>query len=520
MLDLQFKSPNYEPINPQSVCIICSGVPFDSEYRNTIKYANRDAQYDGIVKYEKYRAEQISPVSLQSVRVGYCADVLYDCNYLIIQNRNFSSRILYAFIDRIEYINPNTCEIFFTLDIMQTYLFDIEIMECLVEREHVEDDTIGAHILDEGFAVTDYTTIHQKRAHVNDEMGIRIITTADPQNAGMRDNIFTALRPSIFKTESVGAAIDMLMQYYETPDNVVSIQMIPTVFLTERESGGFDEGNSKTVTVTIQKPTGPLNGYTPRNNKLYTYPYCFLYADNSQEQGEIFKLEDWNGGSAVFQLRCASWTGNPTVTCAPAGGYNGWIPTDISQYLTMSGYPMCAWASDTYKVWAAQNALNLQKNIADTLSQGVVNAAMQNSTAGLAKGAAGVLSSLSNTAVNQYYGMQTAKLMPDKVHGQEGSNTMLSYQQMDFYFTIRCLKMEQLRSIDEYLTMFGYRVDRVKKPNLESRTRFNFVKTKNSIVQGRLPWDVRKAVMMILDRGITFWHGDFIGDYTTPNTIR
>lgn len=530
-MELTYRKPDYPAMAPVNQVWVCRGVPFDSGNRHTILYSSPEEQYSHIQSFYKVTQAALSPISLQQpIRYPAAADTLYDCNYLIIRNASFTTKTLYAFITEIQYLNPGSCLIYFTLDYIQTFLFDLHIQECFVEREHVKSDAPGEHIIDEGIQVTEYVSAEQMRAHVNDNLGVRIqVTSGDITHGQLYDHVYCGIRNQVFSMpDQIGVMQDFLSYYKDTPDNVISMQMIPLMFLNAASEGaGFNlNAQSKTITLSIDKPYGkPLDGYTPKNNKLYTYPYCFLYADNSADQSFTYLYENWRGNDCTMQLRCASLTGNPVVTCAPAGGYEGWTPTDISQYLTLENYPLCAWSSDTYKVWYAQTAIQTQQKVLNSMFQGI-----QNGISAMTSGNPGIMESLQGKAFNMaigaektvtdlFFSAQSAKLLPDKVHGQEGSNTMLSYLQSDFYFCRRNIKKEQAQVIDDYFTMYGYRVDRVKIPELNSRVSFNYVKTRGAIVTGNLPWNARDLIAGVLDRGITFWHGDYIGDYSRDNSI-
>jgi hypothetical protein len=61
--------------------------------------------------------------------------------------------------------------------------------------------------------------------------------------------------------------------------------------------------------------------------------------------------------------------------------------------------------------------------------------------------------------------------------------------------------------------MYGYATNRVKVPNFSGRRYWNFVKTQGCTVSGNAPGDSLSAIGKILDSGITFWHGDYVGNY-------
>ena len=55
-----------------------------------------------------------------------------------------------------EYVNENCTRVYIETDVWQTYQFDIEFKRCFVEREHVNDDTVGLHTLPENVELGEY----------------------------------------------------------------------------------------------------------------------------------------------------------------------------------------------------------------------------------------------------------------------------------------------------------------------------------------------------------------------------
>ena len=57
-----------------------------------------------------------------------------------------------------EYVNENWTRIFFETDVFQTWQFQIDYKQSFVEREHVNDDTIGLHTIPENVETGEYVT--------------------------------------------------------------------------------------------------------------------------------------------------------------------------------------------------------------------------------------------------------------------------------------------------------------------------------------------------------------------------
>lgn len=89
-----------------------------------------------------------------------------------------------------------------------------------------------------------------------------------------------------------------------------------------------------------------------------------------------------------------------------------------------------------------------------------------------------------------------------------------------FYFYQMGIKEEYARMIDNYFTMYGYKVNTLKVPNINGRKHWNYIKTIGSIITGQAPNDAIIKLKEIFDNGITLWHNtDTFLDYSQENTI-
>ena len=50
----------------------------------------------------------------------------------------------------------------------------------------------------------------------------------------------------------------------------------------------------------INKVTA-FSDYTPKNNKCFVYPYNYLFVSNNQGSNNIYKYEDFNTETCVFE---------------------------------------------------------------------------------------------------------------------------------------------------------------------------------------------------------------------------
>lgn len=519
MLNLKYKNPAYQPLPAQNAVTLCRGVSWGNDYHHVVKFASASQQYATIAAKAKYVDSALSPITFSApLKLPHVADDLLDCNYLILQNLTFSDRTYYAFITKVTYVNPNCCEVSFEIDYFQSYLFDFQLGRCMVEREHVADDTIGANIIDEGLQLTEYTCQDEQRANICEEKGIRIIYLpgGEDLSGDVKDNIYNALKMRVVPVNVTDAIDDLVNRNVETPDNVVSIQMVPYAFYNDQQT-------SKRLNFTYEPDFDNLDGYVPKNNKLFTYPYNFLYVDNGQGQAREFHFENWpQGRKPYFTLYCSILSGAEiTIICTPGALHNGWdLGQNVSETLTLSGFPLCPWVSDTYKAYVAQNNNNYTAALGNITVGALTTMALNPTPAGATAAMATALGNIAVNEINRYATLQNARLMPDKVHGAEGTNTYWSYNMMDFYFCRRCVRYDIAKSIDDYFSAYGYRVEKLKIPETNNRLSWNYVKTNGAVITGQIPTAAKQAITAAFDSGVTLWHGDYIGEYNRDNSIR
>lgn len=75
-----------------------------------------------------------------SLRVELPTSSVMKCDYLSFTNPSFENIVFYAVIDRCEYINNVTTEIFYSLDYFQTFCFTVNYKKSYIERQHLSVD--------------------------------------------------------------------------------------------------------------------------------------------------------------------------------------------------------------------------------------------------------------------------------------------------------------------------------------------------------------------------------------------
>lgn len=514
-------------------------VPLDNTYTNTILFASVSEQNTYFANLDSVTLDEQSYQRINSnkLMIAKSSDELYNYNYLMFQNPSSGNfKWYYAFINEINYVNDSTCEVLYEIDVMQTWLFDFSYGKCYVEREHVEDDTVGLHTIEEGIDVGQYSI--QSQLEFKTGRAVAISIASDPYTGGSKNGVYCGIATYVYPESAYGSLNDALNYYKDKPEQVAQLIMCSDkMYDPQGVDTSFDDTFSFGRVKTFSDAQGNL--YTPVNNKLYCYPYCFFTIDNYNGESEDYHWEDFaNSNVVTFQ-----WSGtaipSPCMIAFPLS-YKQARGTQSRQYgITYDNFPMCPWTSDTFRAWVSQAIPKTINNIGATIASTFVTSSIENANASLhdmtksnnlssaiagntragrnAQLAINTISQIANTAIDYRYNSIHSKSIAGTIQ-----NAGMNFREMQIGFreTSYAVKPEFARIIDEYFTRYGYRVNRYKVPNLTGREKFNYIKTRNCTILGNLPNSARATIEQITNNGISFWHTTNIGKYETNNIVR
>lgn len=517
-------------ITPQGNIYLCK-TPLESDYKNQLTFSNSSSQLTYFAsKVEKTLSEYTYVKRDNSITVGEPIDTIINCNYLYYRNTGFTSKYYFCFIKSMEYVNENVTRIYFETDVFQTYQFDIVYNASFVEREHVNDDTVGLHTIPEGLETGEYIVNSRidGRSFGNSTNYIVGATINLDDNSfpningnicggvynGVRYFHFTNVNTLNTKLQAVANAgksdaISCIFQgdsnFYDLvtgSDILIEDSMAPkSVTWSQTVLGG-------TSINPIDKPT-TLNGYTPTNKKLLTYPYCYLLASNNQGSNAIYKYEYFSSVKCDF-VYYGVLTPGMSIRMYPKD-YNGQT-RNIDEGLNVGKLPIGSWNTDVYTNWLTQNSVNIGLNVGGSLLSTGVGVATGNPI-GVASGILGVANSIGE--IYQH------SLTPPQVEGNiNNGDVCYSVGDNRISMSLMSIKSEFAQVIDKFFHMYGYKVNTLKVPNITGRTNFNYVKTIDNNFDGDIPQEYLQIIKNIFNTGITLWHNpSTMYNYSIANTI-
>lgn len=536
---------------PNSTLQLFKNINLDNRYLHTIYFASESAQDSWFssrvfrtfndLTYRRYESK--------AVRIEADATSLMGVTYLRFRNTRSGAKWFYAFVTGIEYVNENTTDVYYEIDVMQTWFMQGgSVRPCMVLREHVDVDTFGINIEEEpiGSDVYDCDLITQ---YGNDYFGsyrVVINSTGDPTDTGeplLQNGLFNGTRYQSFPCNTEYQC-DFIKGYLDTllgdwnkgaqEQDVIDMYTVPAFLVTSQGSA---------ITPIPKQFTRPnsYDNYTPKNKKLMTYPYSFLLCTTHNGDGASYRWEYFDGTNIDFRM-AGTYLGGGQIVCYPRA-YNG-QEDNFDCKVTMGDFPKNPFVYDAYQAWVAMGGKTKYENdwaittakgasaILDTYTRTVNRATSVKGTDDASLGVSigtGLVSSISDAvrtgasiieAQNKLiYQFKDAHYKPNIQVGTSNPDIAVGMHELDFYFYHCHVRDDEVKRLDDFLSCYGYAVNKVKAPNLTGRAYWNFVQTENAVIAGDMPATSRDAIGRIFDGGITFWHnGDQVGNYAQSVT--
>ena len=522
--------------------------PLEMDNNNQLTFANATAQFNYFNSLPKIEIEASSYQRKDStVRYPGNIEDLYGYNYCMYRNHNYSNKWFYAYVTDLQWSSEKMTLVTLKTDVWQTWQFNLTFKKSFVEREHVNNDAIGLNTIPENLELGDYVcNAYQDFQIAKPDDGTAIVvfqvTTINCDKATFpapTKNVFNGIPQGcyMFGFPLTNANIGKIQTVIGTYDGAGKGESIVSIFLVPylssewevKNGGGTLEQESFYVPKSSWKshtdivPSIPINpmldSYRPKNNKLYTFPYNYLYVSNNAGVDIDYHYEDFNG-SPAFALYTAIEQGGsvflmPQNSKKSGGGItsDGW-----SEGIPAGKLPILSWTSDYYLNWQAVNGANIKlQALTSAVNWGF-------STAGIFSGNGGGSYSTGNLASDVAGIMQKikeAKITPPQAEGNVSTGDVgFSSGESKFTFRKMSIRAEYARIIDDYFTAFGYRVNAFKVPNRYGRRNWNYIKTVGCNIEGDIPQGDMQEIKSMFDSGITLWHNtNTYLDYSQNNNI-
>lgn len=546
---------------------ICWTVPLDNTYTHTIWFPDRDTQLQyfrskvketasGRLEWdnERHTAQDgtvyyAGGISYQRPLRGYIltdtpATMMntYDCNYLCFQPTsqfNPSSptyedaerKWFYAFITDIEYINDRCTKINFEIDVMQTFMWNYNIRNAFIIREHcdVNEDETGNFIESEsGINTGEIVDRNYNYLYGTSNPFCKFVLWAgDDQNnwkssffnsngmpLGVEPHTYTFEPNNSTSIQQVTDAMQRIVDNFVTSnavDSIVNAEILPDELFNPR-SGRIQE-----YIVTLNRPN-QISGYTPLNKKCLCYPYNFLTIKIGNVSRSYHYEYFQNPQQPQFKITTIA-SPHSQLAITPLNYLN--VEENYDEEILFSNFAQACLPISSALQWLYQSLI--PDTITGGLSMaigGAIGSGEMVSNAAISTTTNAVGGYIANHNKGTYIKGNTSQLL-ESARGLQRP-----------YYSNSMIKNEYVKSLDSYFQMYGYAVNLIKEPEY-SREWLNgrfagrkwcYIQCRNisykwyqqqSETPSSMPSAFAYKINEIYNKGITFWrYGVEVGRYT------
>lgn len=558
-------------IVPNSTIILLK-TPMELNDANTLSFASETAKYNYFHSLPQVELEDATYQRKEgTIRFPTSSNLtfedLLEYNYCMYQNTSYDTKWFYAYVGDIKYINDGLVEVPIRTDTFMTWQNDITYKPSFIERQHVSDDTIGKHTIPENVETGEFVCNYYGGTQLG--TGHVVIMSAwNPVASGSASGGWSGKNAGSF-INGIYQGCDFfllgddaspygimhfmnLMAEQSKLDSVVGLFMLPDKLTGYNSVSSWDylwsdgtlaQGKFKKLPISGQTAynnaiematlsitrNATLNGYTPKNNKLLTGQFNYILMSNNSGGEFTYNYEDFSVNAFNFKV-IGSITPGGSIKIFPLN-YRG--ITDALEYGFSSGkYPIGSFTGDMYTNWLTQNSVNFSIGNYDINIKpgdaGILGGALSilggaglMATGGGSVAGIGSILSGGMQIANSMGEIQRHEKMPPMFKGNvNAGDVTYSSAWLDFTYYQMSVKYEYAKMIDDYLTMYGYKVNSLETINPHKRRYFDYIKTIGCNIIGNVPQKDLEEIRGLFDNGLTIWHEPtkFL-DYSVTNSI-
>lgn len=332
------------------------------------------------------------------------------------------------------------------------------------------------------------------------------------------------------------------------PDSIIYLTTVPKIVSNNLTTTTNARRISTTeystfANINIQPSHTNIDGYKPKNKKCFNYPYHYLVASNSAGGGSEYRFEDFKNNTNIEFSCYSDISENTTIQIIP-NNYKS-IIRGLDYGFVGQTYPTQPYSTNQ-DAYFKQQEMNQRNQNTINVVNGAIGASIsiigggasvlggaekaEKEDANLSYG--GLASSIGSTAnfVGSVKSMEEAEdnmkkmhsLVAPRVSGVGGASSIaVLNQQIAPKFYIKNCQRDEIKAIDDFFTIYGYKVNKLKTPSGHgvngstfNRPSYNYVKTQNCVVTGEMPAIVNAKICSIFNNGLTFWKdGNAVGNY-------
>lgn len=450
---------------------------------------------------------------------------LLSCDAMMWKNAGTGDQWLVANITDLEWVNPNLTRVYFKVDAYCSFCGNITWADsyCFVEREHVIDDWSGSVPVFNNMGVPESFSISPERIIASYDRSFTPDTyiilspydsSGNPDFSGeVKNGIYDGLNEVV--TTSASEVDNYLNKIATESDaklqNIVGVISVPSSFEHPVQS-----------TVNIETPWSSLP--TISNAKCFSSQFCNVAIESmiggtKSYKPELLGMSGQNFSFDWIGYRIGMSCGFKVTPISYAGLGAGNIP-DIS--FVAAATPQGAFVGNAFAQYMSVNAQSIAVRGLSAIAGVLTLAGASAATGGMAGLiTAGIGTSIGSNISSIFEGFRQARKNSAIIGGNtNNADTNISVASGGYGFFIRVYvpTQSQLEALDNFFDRYGYKVCKLKTPNINTRPCWNYVKTSEAHISGSIPYIYKQQLETLLNNGCTFWNvaARDIGDYSNP----
>lgn len=519
--------------------------------------------------YESFISKTLPSQKTPNMKEQY---MIVNLNLTIVNNYNYldfthKGQKYFCFIKDVEWnSNDKVCKIYFSIDLFSTYIYEVGFRECMIERKIVTDDIRGKYTLDEGFTPPRYLAKSQWFFDTSDYCNtkywcIKVSDTSEiyyKNSSGETGEIYNVCKPTENEYSSAillcssRTQVQKIIDWYTDKgklDAIISIYFCnPTqanpqeCWIKSTDNVKINFHNVITSDTHIEKISfngaNSFDDYNVKNKKCLCYPFNFAEINNCKGQSITLKYENFTDMTKVSLGLYSSFLEDVGSYCFPQNYEN--LGNNIKSAISGKGCIEVPWTADTYASYYAthKNSLeNTQKYIQKDFNQ-----SMGNTTYGMATNLIGNIQTKNVTggistvggyikdSINIQYqkdksldsfnaSLKDMSIQPDILKGGYTANLLYVMKGKEYNLIRWQAPLEYIKSIDQYFSKYGYKVNQIQKPKLHTHSRYNYIKTNDCVVYGNIPQIAKQFIENLFNDGVTLWHNTNVFDYSNNSVL-
>lgn len=532
-----------------------------------LQVCSMSSNYIGIANRSSFqRADGYFTVRVDHKDVDYYS--LLQADTLIYKNIDTENSFwIFCNIIGVDWKNPDCSFVRFKIDHFMTYQTKIDWSStyAYIEREHIKEDWSGdgGNPLfsnmgpAEDFGTIADTPFYTWTKSFNPD-NVIVMSPYDSSGEPVFDgdtkgNLYTSLQIDILTPSEANSRFKEIAEKKSASiNNIVGVFGCPSEWSRIIKNGGFANGfsggDSHEELPAVNIAAKKLPGMPEYNNgKCWSAPFVNIRLMSSDGQSVDFTPQ-WLGNDVdEYTVRwraagCGGMFGGAQCTFQNRNGSFNWKAWN-DFIVSIAELPTCPWTGDGFSDWASRNynstafsVLNSNWKSIGSIFNGlssVVDSPARSSVShgmGALTGTVESIGDIAESRINLAATINNAKATGATVSGGGNFNNLVDVADEAWGFKVIYYgtQIYTMLSVDAYFDRFGYRVNRLKKLELENRPIWTFIKTAECHVNSStgVPYLSERAINAMFNHGVTMWKlekylsGRKIGDFSNPKENR